>query len=285
LKRLNSKKMSGHAVNKVPEAKFPPVYLFLICFLSCSVLSISFIPIHSLMLVSLISILVFCLLLTTGRVIIYRKSAIYPLGILLILIFFSIFANLWAESLDFAFAKSLAAIFANSVPAALLISVLIKRELNKHGFVGENDCLLILVRTVQFSMVIIAVTVIVSAINPGFRQVLDNVFPAQGNILDNSHPDYFYRIRGILPSTGASASAFFSFGCLFSIFLTSKSGKLLSLYYLLSSLLLLVAIILNGRTGFLAIATFIVVYLFLSVVQLGKKTYTLLRVKKRAFWA
>jgi hypothetical protein len=122
---------------------------------------------------------------------------------------------------------------------------------------------------VHVSCLLLALVVMVCYFDHNLRFTLESLFPAQGNILDDLHFAYNYRVRGILPSTGSYASVFFALGFYALIFdYNQKNNARLRLYYLFSAFILIFAMILNARSGM-----FLISVLFMLIL-LEKKTKT-----------
>lgn len=227
-----------------------------------SVLSVSFLPVHSLMLASVVAIFILFTHVIMGSVFIYKKNSVWPFALLLLLFVYSCLANVWASVSDVAFSKNILAILLNCIPSTVLLAFFIKKYLK---IKNDESTIVSLMAMVHIVILIVALSVIIGCINQDMRRIFESVFPPQGNILDSNHHQYGFRIRGILPATGASGSIFLAFGAVFSVFLAYLTSSVRSWFYLGSLILFIPAIILNGRTGLVFLVLVAVIFFVLSV--------------------
>ncbi|WP_132130614.1 hypothetical protein [Anseongella ginsenosidimutans] len=96
---------------------------------------------------------------------------------------------------------------------------------------------------------------------PPYREFMFKILPISGNIQEDMAVSFF-RVRGLMQSTGAGQSAFFSFGFFIAAyFLASlKLSKKDRTVILLSLPWILVGILFTGRTGFVMVPYAVVFY-------------------------
>ena len=246
--------------------------MFLIVGLATSTLTISFLPLHSARIISALSIIIILTILCKKRVIIKVPG----ISVFLVILFFVVYSGaltILSNGSDLMFFKKGVSLLFDGFPCAILISILLlyKNRFNDHfrDAAFYDFCIYYF----WFS-VIISITVLMSFLNPEFRAIAEGLFPAQGNITDSSHPDYLYRVRGILPATGASASVYFALGVLLGLIAIERlsNGSCFKRLLIVAGFLgLFFAITLNGRTGFVLLLIGLMVFVLYSIYKVLSK--------------
>ena len=234
---------------------------FLIVGFATSTLTISFLPLHSARIISVLAIFIVLIILCEAKVLIRIKGlTIY--SILLFFVLYSGFSTVLSNSADLVFFKKSISLLIDGVPCSILIAVVLIYKNKLNDFPQDRAFYDFCTYYFWFS-VLISITVLISFLNPDFRTIAEGLFPAQGNITDSSHPDYLYRVRGILPATGASASVYFAFGIVLGLIETERlvGGSFFkSLTMVFGFFSLIFALTLNGRSGFVVLLIGVIIF-------------------------
>lgn len=239
------------------------IFSFFLIFFATTTLTISYIPTHLSRIASIISLFILLTYFASNRKKIhFIRSNVYILFLYLFIISYVLFLNIITPITDFVVLTRLTSILTDGVPTALLISFCLLKK-NEGNDNATDASFTDFTHYFYLSSILISFTVLISVLSPDFRQLISSIFPAQGNITDPDHPDYAFRVRGILPATGATASVYFALGFLFGFYYLAKESKKNSYYSLLLCLgmiLVFASVILNGRTGILIIAISALIY-------------------------
>ena len=107
------------------------LFRFLTIGLATSTLTISFIPLHSARVVSILAISIFFVTLYRNDIAV-RRNGLLLFSLLLAFVVYSGFQAVFSETEDFAFWKKVASIFFDGVPSAILIAfILIQKNRSK----------------------------------------------------------------------------------------------------------------------------------------------------------
>jgi hypothetical protein len=244
------------------------LFRFLTIGLATSTLTISFIPLHSARVVSILAISIFFVTLYRNDIAV-RRNGLLLFSLLLAFVVYSGFQAVFSETEDFAFWKKVASIFFDGVPSAILIAFILIQK-NRSKCCPKDQAFCDFFEYYFWFSALVSLTVILSFLSPEFRNIAERIFPAQGNIVDSTHPDYLYRVRGILPATGATASVYFAFGLAFGLI---ASNQIVGASYakrvaaILGFVLLAMAILLNGRTGFVILALGVALFISFFIIK------------------
>jgi len=244
------------------------ILLFALVGLATATLTISFLPLHSTRVISGLSIAGFLMLLCQKKIVINLNGLLIYFFLVIYVIYVGIL-TVFSGSGDLVYLKKSTSLLLDGVPSAVFIALILIYKNRFHEFPKDRAFYDFCLFFFWFS-VFVSITVIGSFLIPEFRVIVESLFPAQGNIIDSSHPDYSYRIRGILPATGASASVYFAFGVVLGLVASERvmdGGYFKKFATIIGFFTLITALILNGRSGFVVLAIGAVTLFFYFVFK------------------
>jgi hypothetical protein len=229
----------------------------------------SFCPLHSSLIIAILSLFFFSYKIFVNRLVISGKS-IWIFFLPIALFFYTLFGQFWSTDTDLTIVKKVAYIFCLSLPLGFLYCY----ASDKRSTISTDEKIEKFLKIFQFVSIFLSLFVLLSFFFQNIRSVIDLYLPAQGNILDSSHFAYSYRVRGLLPSTGAFASVFFSIGAIISFFFLRYSNNLLNfIFNIVAIITQSLAILLNGNSGFFIVIMYLcyAFFIFLSTLALKLK--------------
>ncbi|MCH8549179.1 MAG: hypothetical protein LAT80_09910 [Balneolaceae bacterium] len=183
----------------------------------------------------------------------------------------------WADKFDLSLLNNATGIFLHLIPGCIGV-YLLHRYVNRFRYyeVKYFDEVSIFLY-IQISIFVISIFTSISLISPDIRVLLEQISVQAGNVTPD-HPQYDYRVRGILNSAGAGASLFFAIGLIISFYLFLGFKKINLTYFAVSALSITLAILSTGRTGLIALVMVVFVHSSLRMIYSASKILSKLRI-------